>query len=340
MSLDRTFQRLWYGGFHPLQLALIPLSWLFGSISAARRAAFRAGVFRSYRVSKPVVVVGNLTVGGTGKTPFTIWLANMLEDAGYRVGIVLRGYGGTVKDRPTHVTAESDWREVGDEACLLARRTRGIVVAGSDRVADARLAIELGAQVIVSDDGLQHYRLERDVEIVVVDAVRQLGNGRLLPAGPLRESKARMSTADLQVVTCRSERVQATAVTSSIPTIHAVQKVNRAINLATHEVRLLASFRDRPIHAVAAIGHPEGFFEALRSHGLDVREHAYPDHAKLEREQLAFADDGAVLMTEKDAVKCGAHVDERHWAVPLEIELDDADRKTLHDRLMGALASA
>ncbi len=337
MSLDRQLQRLWYGDFHPLLLPLIPLSWLFRCIVGLRRVAFRWRLLRSYRVSKPVIVVGNVTVGGTGKTPFTIWLANLLAEQGLRVGIILRGYGGTGTGWPKRVTAQTPWEEVGDEACLLARRTSAIVVAGPDRVADARHAIELGAQVVISDDGLQHYRLQRDVEIVVLDAVRQLGNGRLLPAGPLREPRSRMANVDLQVITQRSARTLEPYVVNSVPVIAATQRLHSAVNLVTEEQRALTSFQGRAIHAIAAIGHPEGFFQALRQHGLEVREHAYPDHAKLTAEEISFSDDRAVLMTEKDAVKCSAFVDDRHWAVPLDIELSHAERTAVHDLMLSVL---
>ncbi len=161
---------------------------------AVRRTAYRRGWSQSFRVSRPVIVVGNITVGGTGKTPMTIWLAERLQSRGVRVGIVLRGYGGTSTQWPRDVTNETSAEEVGDEAVLLARRTGRVVVAGPDRVAAANRAIERGAQVIVCDDGLQHYRLVRNLEIAVIDERRGLGNGRLLPAGPLREPPSRLKS--------------------------------------------------------------------------------------------------------------------------------------------------
>ena len=169
-----------------------------------RRAAYGVGLFRSYRVDRPVLVVGNITVGGVGKTPLTIWLASSSRARGVRVGIILRGYGGTVADMAASRDRTYPVEEVGDEAALLAQRTSAIVVAGPDRVADARLAIELGAEVVLSDDGLQHYRLARDCEIAVIDEQRGLGNGRLLPAGPLRERRTRLSSVDLVVLTRRT----------------------------------------------------------------------------------------------------------------------------------------
>lgn len=339
MSLDRRLQRLWYGAFRPSLILLVPLSWLFAAVVALRRAGFRWGVLRSYRLDVPVIVIGNITVGGTGKTPFTIWLASRLAARGHKVGIILRGYGGRATTWPLRVTRESAWEEVGDEAVLLARRTDAIVIAGPDRVADALLAKELGAEVILSDDGLQHYRLQRQVEIVVIDGHRALGNGRLLPAGPLRESSARLASVDLQVITQRGEE-PARAATNTVPSITAISRVVAAVNLVNGEVRPLASFADARVHAIAAIGHPEAFFESLQRAGLDVQGHAYPDHERLTREHIVFASDAPVLMTEKDAVKCTAIADQRHWVVPLEVALSDEDMKVVETLIEQTLGSA
>ena len=181
--LDAFFQRLWYErAARWLSILLLPLSWVFGAVVALRRWAYRSGLLTSHRAGRPVVVVGNISVGGAGKTPLTIWLASQLAARGVRVGIILRGYGGRADQWPREVTSATPVIDVGDEAVLLARRTSAIVIAGPDRVADAQRAIARGAQIVLSDDGLQHYRLTRDCEIAVVDAQRGLGNGRLLPA--------------------------------------------------------------------------------------------------------------------------------------------------------------
>src|SRR5215831_16978855 len=184
--IDSTLQRIWYGR-SPLALLLLPLSWVFIALAALRRLLYRSGTLKAVRVAKPVIVVGNITVGGTGKTPLVIWIANALGERGHRVSIVTRGYRGTSPQWPRDVTAESSTSEVGDEAVLLAKCTRAIVVAGRDRVAAAERAIELGAEIVLTDDGLQHYRLARSMEIAVVDAARRFGNGLRMPAGPLRE---------------------------------------------------------------------------------------------------------------------------------------------------------
>ena len=338
MSADRYLQRVWYGEQRIVALLLLPLSWLFRLVVALRRLGFRSRLLRSYRVAKPVVVIGNITVGGTGKTPFTSWLADQLEERSVRVGIILRGYGGNSREWPRHVTTATPWAEVGDEAALYARRTSAIVVAGPDRVADARLAISMGAQIVLSDDGLQHYRLKRDAEILVIDAQRGIGNARLLPAGPLREPRARLTSVDLQVVTRRApDGTEAVAYGTSMAIV-ASASLTHARSLLSGETQELSAFATRPVHAVAAIGNPEAFFHSLRRSGLDVLEHAYPDHAALRRAQIAFADGLPVLMTEKDAVKCIAIADERHWAVPLRLHVSDADVaivSKLLDRVLG-----
>lgn len=323
MPADSYLQALWYGKQDRLlSLLLMPLSWLFALLVMLRRAAYRVGLLRRHRVCAPVIVIGNITVGGTGKTPFTIWLAEQLHARGVRVGIVLRGYGGRSRQWPRRVSAETSWREVGDEAVLLASRSSAIVVVGPDRVKDARDAIDLGAQVVLSDDGLQHYRLQRDVEVVVLDAQRGVGNGRLLPAGPLRESTARLRTVDLQVVTHRVGSLKAEMMQNlGMSAVEAWARLSTAQGILSGEVKNLTEFCGSAVHAIAAIGNPAAFFESLRTCGLEVLEHAYPDHAALTREHITFEDDAPVLMTEKDAVKCATIADRRHWVVPLRIDL-------------------
>ncbi len=339
MGLDRYLQRVWYGKAQISSLLLLPLSWLFGLIAATRRVAFRADLFKRVRVTQPVIVIGNITVGGTGKTPFTIWLAHQLSARGLRVGIVLRGNGGNSPTWPRRVTVDTPWEEVGDEAILYAMRTSAIVIAGPDRVEDAREAIAAGAQIVLSDDGLQHYRLQRDAEILVIDEQRALGNRRLLPAGPLRESYERCNEVDLRVITRRGSAVQPSHAASDFgpPVVLARAGILGAVRVRDGAQRPLSEFRGKRIHALAAIGHPEAFFGALRELGLDIEEHPLDDHAKLRREDIVFDDDAPVLMTEKDAVKCRAIADERHWAVPLQVELSDHDAaivSTLLERLL------
>ena len=323
-SADSFLQRVWYDRHAQwLSLILLPLSWLFGALVACRRAAYRLGLLRRVRVGRPVVVIGNVTVGGTGKTPFTIWLATRLQAKGVRVGIVLRGYGGTSSHWPRDVSGDSAPDEVGDEAVLLARRTGAIVVAGPDRVAAARRAIERGAEIVLSDDGLQHYRLARDREIVVIDGRRGVGNRRLLPAGPLREPVSRLTQADLRVVSWRDG--SARPLTPVPATIQVWARLSEAWALVGGETRSLEVFKGNRVHAVAGIGHPQQFFAALQQLGIEVAPHALPDHARLTAADISFPDALPVLMTEKDAVKSRAIADQRHWAVRMDVMVSEQD---------------
>lgn len=331
-SADSFLQRVWYDREAQwLSLVLLPLSWLFGLVVACRRAAYRIGLLRRVRVARPVVVVGNVSVGGTGKTPFTIWLATQLQAKGARVGIVLRGYGGNSSHWPRDVSSDSDPQEVGDEAVLLATRTAAIVVAGPDRVAAARRAIERSAEIVLSDDGLQHYRLARDREIVVIDGRRGVGNRRLLPAGPLREPVSRLAQADLRVVSWRDESSR--PLTPVAATIQACARLVEATALVGGETRPIEAFKGMRVHAVAGIGHPQAFFAALQQLGIEVAPHPLPDHARLTAADIHFPDDLPVLMTEKDAVKCRRFADRRHWAVRMDVVVSEQDAAAVHAML-------
>jgi len=327
MALESWLQRVWYGR-SLLSAMLLPLSWLFAGAVTLRRVAFRIGLRSVVRVSCPVVIVGNLTVGGTGKTPLVIWLAERLRESGQVPGIVSRGYGGSSSSWPRDVAPGSDPREVGDEAVMVAARTGAIVVAGPDRVAAAERAIARGADVVLADDGLQHYRLARDCELAIVDGERGLGNGRLLPAGPLREPRSRLEHVDLIVLNSRAATRPAESLITTVPEVSiAIVPGNARCLFGERECKLEA-FAGRRVHAVAGIGNPQAFFAALRALQIEVDEHPLPDHAGIGVEDIVFDDDAPVLMTEKDAVKCRAIADERHWAVSarLVIAPDEAER--------------
>jgi tetraacyldisaccharide 4'-kinase len=287
-------ERVWYGQA-PGGAWLRPLALLFGGVAAARRAAFRRGWLASGRAGRPVVVIGNLTVGGSGKTPLTAWLATALAARGVRVGIASRGHGGSARG-PLEVTPASEPAVVGDEPLLLARRTGARVVVARDRLAAAR-ALAPAVDLILADDGLQHYRLARDLEILVVDGVRRYGNGRLLPAGPLREPARRAAGVDIVVANGGTARAGELAMTL-VP--QAVVPLDGGARSA------LAAWRGRRVHALAGIGDPARFFATLRAAGLDVIEHPLPDHAPIRAADLRFGDGLPVLMTEKDAVKCAS----------------------------------
>ena len=290
-------------------------------------------MLKAVELSVPVVVVGNVSVGGTGKTPFVIWLAAQLRQRNLRVGIVTRGYRGRASDWPRLVTPDSDPREVGDEAVLLARRTSCPVAAGPDRVAAAERLLEaLAVDVLLSDDGLQHYRLARRFEIAVVDGVRGMGNGLCLPAGPLREPVERINQVDAIVVNGgdwgHAGVFRATAVVTGV---HRVKG---------GESRTLESFKGREVHAVAGIGNPQRFFDLLEDAGLDVIPHPLEDHADLGAAQLEFDEPGAVLITEKDAVKCEEIAHDDVWCVVVDLQFDSDRTARLMRLIMGELRGA
>ena len=320
----RDLHELWYGR-DPLGVLLAPLGWVSGLFAVLRRACYRVGLRRSWQVGCPVVVVGNLSVGGTGKTPLVIAIARLLARHGLRVGVVCRGYRGSASRWPRQVRSDSDPLRVGDEAVLLARRTGGPVAAGPNRIAAARILVRRSkCDIILSDDGLQHLRLARDVEIVVVDGLRRHGNGRCLPAGPLREPLRRLASVDLVVV--NGDARQGELEMQLVP--------GDAVSLVDSDrTRALDSFRGAPVHAVCAIGHAERFFRTLESHGLTIVRHPFPDHHPFAETEIGFPDDAPVLMTEKDAVKCERFADSRHWFVPVEGVLSSA----LEARLLAVL---
>ncbi len=315
-----------------LTAALTPLSVLFQAAVALRRALYRVGVLRAQRLPVPVVVIGNVTVGGSGKTPLTIALTRALRARDWRPGIVSRGYGGAASG-PRAVEERSTADEVGDEPVLLAR-TGTPVWIGRDRVAAAKGLLDAHPEcnVVVADDGLQHYAMARTVEIAVIDSSRGLGNGRMLPAGPLREPASRLDEVDavVRLVRTPAARLSARESTMSL-TGDAFVRINAPTIVASAR-----SFRAAGVHAVAGIGNPERFFEHLRSLGIDARCHAFPDHHRFTAADLSFSDASAVLMTEKDAVKCLAFADDRCWALPVLAAIDDSLVALIEERLRGS----
>jgi len=333
--LEAWLQRVWYGG-RGGGAWLLPLSWLYGAVSALHRMTYRSGLMRVHRAAVPVVVVGNVTVGGTGKSPLVAALAAALTARGIPVGVLLRGYGARRKD-PARVFAGDDPLEVGDEAVMLAGATGVPVVAGVDRARGAELLVAAGARLVLCDDGLQHHALARDLEIAVVDAVRGVGNGRLLPAGPLREGPDRLAGVDWVVwhgAPPSRPRWQGRAGDLAMRLEPgAAQPI-----VGGAEPRSLASFAGRPVHAVAGIGDPGRFFAMLRAAGLAPREHAFPDHHAYAAQDLDFGDDAPVLMTAKDAVKCRRFAGPQLWEVPVVARLSPADGAALIDQIAALVA--
>jgi len=328
VSAESWLNRVWYERSSPPGW-LIPLSLAYGSMAAARRHLYARRILRPVRMARPVVVVGNLTVGGTGKTPLVCWLTARLAERGLKPGIVTRGYGGSLRAERL-VDTSDDPSVVGDEPLLLARHTGAAVAVGRNRPAAAELLIGAGCDVIVSDDGLQHYALARDCEIVVIDGDRRFGNGWLLPAGPLREGRSRLGAADAVVVNGGRALLDG-ALSMRL-------EARSAVALEGGRRMPLPAFAGLTVHAVAGIGHPERFFNMLRSHGIEVIGHALADHARLEPGHIQFADQRPVLMTEKDAVKCAGAGDARHWYVPVDACFESGESTTLLDLVTDRIA--
>ncbi len=307
---------------------MIPLSGLYWLLIKLRKLLYGAGIFSTEKAAVPVIVVGNITAGGTGKTPVVIWLVDALRRRGFSPGIVSRGYGGTSSGTSMRVDSDSDAVVVGDEPVLLSRRGQCPVAVDSDRIRAASMLVEDGVDVIVSDDGLQHLRLHRDFEICVVDGVRGLGNERLLPAGPLRESKRRLASVDQVLVNGGDTEG---ALRFDLKGVEA-RRLNGSL------LRPLLGFKGVTVHAVAGIGHPQRFFDMLRTFGIQVIEHSFLDHAALSARDLEFGDGFDVLMTEKDAVKLKRNMADKFWSVPVDLEIDEEAERSLMDRLTQRLA--
>lgn len=328
--IARWLQRSWFQRrLSPALCLLLPLSGIFAAGAARNRRT--AGE----RLPVPVVVVGNITVGGAGKTPLTIALAQALQAAGRRPGIVSRGHGGD-NARPRPVTASSPAAEAGDEPLLIARHTGLPVWIGRDRVAAGRalLAAHPEVDVILCDDGLQHYRLGRDVEIAVFDG-RGAGNGRLLPAGPLREPLGRLAAVD--AVVCQDS--PAVDVPPGVPCLAMRLVAGRFRGLADPTRSCTAAdLAGRELHALAGIGDPSRFFRTLAGLGLDFVPHPFPDHHAYSAADLDFGRGAVLLMTEKDAVKCAGLTAGEAWALPVAAELPPALIELVLEKIRGRKA--
>ncbi|MDH3747191.1 MAG: tetraacyldisaccharide 4'-kinase [Gammaproteobacteria bacterium] len=317
--LYQWIHRVWYEGGSGYWL-LLPVSGLFWILITLRRYLYRFGLLKQEMLGVPVIVVGNLTAGGTGKTPIVIWLANALRDRGFTPAIVSRGYGGSKSSSPMRVDTASDPAVVGDEPVLLARRSSCAIAVDKNRVRAAAMLIEDGADLIIADDGLQHLRLGRTYEICVVDGARWLGNRFVLPAGPLRETTSRLNRVDQILVNGRLHEAGETANEQNAIEFELVAQDVCRLNGSLS--RSIERFGGTTVHGIAAIGNPTRFFDMLRSHNIQVIEHRLPDHSTIDVTNLSFGDDFDILMTEKDAVKIESRVSDRFWYVPVEVELD------------------
>ena len=317
---DKLYQRGW------LNYLLYPFSLLYRSIIVIRRWMYRRGYLQSFPAKVPVIVVGNISVGGTGKSPLTAWLVNYLKSQGKNPGIVSRGYGGK-RDAGAAltVTANSDPAVVGDEAVMLVQQTQCPMVVSSDRAAAVSQLQKLdGIDLIVSDDGLQHYAMQRDIEIAVIDAKRGLQNGFCLPAGPLREPAARLNEVDFVISNGNSNHADYHMQIDSMQ----ILKVSDPLQSLSQQ-RLKAS----KINALAGIGHPQRFFDLLTEQGLEFTPYIFPDHHRFVTSNIDFDDDSIVLMTEKDAVKCRSFADDRHWYVAITVKPDDRFIESIHKKI-------
>lgn len=309
----------WYGAAGVPPHARI-LAAVYGAVAALRRGLYHRGLLRTRHPGCPVVVVGNIVAGGSGKTPLTIALVERLRAAGWTPGVASRGYGRSEADRPAWVEAGTEPALGGDEPVLIAARTGVPVRVDADRLAAARALRARGCDIVVCDDGLQHYRLARDLEIEVIDGRRRYGNGRLLPAGPLREPAARGEQCQFRVLNVGNDPELAAGFGEWPMWLEPGQ----ARPMAGGRPRPLASFAGQRVHAVAGIGDPERFFSMLRGQGIAVVPHAFPDHHRYDADDLRFGSDLPVLLTEKDAVKCGAFAGERWYSVGVDARLPEA----------------
>ncbi len=311
---------IWYGK-HPVPWYLALLEPVYGRLAQFHQRWQKA---RAEHAGVPVVIIGNLTVGGSGKTPLIIHLVNQLKND-LRIGVISRGYGSSAGSGPVAVTDDSQSAQVGDEPLLIRQQTGVPVMVGSHRVNAARALVEQASvELILSDDGLQHQRLKRDLEVVVVDFKRGFGNGRLLPAGPLREPITRLKSVDFVLENGNPESM--------------LLRPAAAVALHSGKQQALKDFIGRPVHAVAGIGNPERFFAMLRGLGLTLITHQFPDHHVYQPTDFEAMHSETVLTTSKDAVKLGGLALTDCWVVPVSVELAGAVAQPLLERILSLMA--
>lgn len=321
----RWLVRYWYRKNSFFGYCFSPLSWFYNLITSLRRFFYCCGLKKVSRFPVPVIVVGNITVGGTGKTPLVGWLVGWLRSQGFKPGIVSRGYGGQATTWPQKVTDSSDPRYVGDEAVILARHTHCPMVVGPNRVAAVKKLLDnYDCNIVISDDGLQHYALGRDIEIAVIDGARRFGNGLCLPAGPLRESIRRLKSVDFVVANGKGNNNEYT-MSLYCGDIYNIKNPEQFFDLEL--------LNNKTVHALAGIGHPQRFFQQLEAIGFKVISHEFPDHYCYKPSDLDFGDDLPVIMTAKDAVKCESFANDRCWYLPVEVKMDECFENQLQRRL-------
>lgn len=306
---QQKYNEIWYSN-GKVPLSYVMLSKVFGAVSYLRRKLYDLGVFKTHKIKCPVVVIGNISVGGVGKTPFVIWLVNQLQANGKKVGVISRGHGGKREHEPLLVIPHTSAKASGDEPLLIAKHTNAPVYVGKNRAKAAKkLLLDYRVDIIISDDGLQHYALGRDLEIVLIDAKYGLGNEKLLPAGPLREGKKRLDSVDMVVF--KGKRIDSHYFEYEPLMVYALGD--------TKTQRSVASFRNQHINALAGIAHPDSFFNMLSEQGLAIIKNPLNDHEKLTREHFEFGNNDPIFITEKDAVKCSDLKLKNVWVVVLKL---------------------
>ena len=345
----RLIERVWFyrdNARYWLVPLLLPLTLIFALLTRLRRWLYRIGVRKSQQLSEPVIVVGNIGIGGNGKTPVTLSLIELAKQCGYRPGVISRGYGGKAPYYPYLLNSESTPLESGDEPYLIYQRAQVPVCVGSNRIAAGNKLIELGCNLIIADDGLQHYRLARQCELIVVDAKRMLGNGLLLPAGPLREGKGRLQKADLVIFngidTLATEQLN---LLSSVEdpnllerTISMRLSATKVVNLASKQVMSVSEFTKRflSVNAIAGIGDPARFFATLAAVGLHCQHsRGFVDHHHFQASDFDDYDDTVpLLMTEKDAVKCLDFAKDNYWYLAVDADFEPSAQEKLTSLLV------
>lgn len=333
----RLIEKVWFkqhSAKYWLVPLLLPLSALFYLLSKIRRLAFSLGLFKSHKVDVPVIIVGNIGVGGNGKTPVVVHLVEQMKALGYKPGVISRGYGGKADTYPYLLDDTSTSFEAGDEPVLIYQRCHVPVVVGSDRVASAEQLIALGCDIVISDDGLQHYRLQRDIELIIVDAKRLYGNGLLLPAGPLREGIRRLQQADLVIYNgLDAPKVDSAHIQINAKSLLMTLAGNELIHIKSGDKISLTEFLQKwqSVNAIAGIGDPQRFFDTLNTLGFNItQQQGFIDHKSFSFDDFnQFKTDIPLLMTEKDAVKCQAFAQDNWWYLPVSAEFSEQDKQAL-----------
>ena len=325
--LETLIEKVWYSK-NIFSLLLSPLSLIYISIIYLRYTLYQLGLISITKINVPTIVIGNIVAGGTGNTPLVIWLAKYFKDKGFLPGIVSRGYGGTYLSNIELVKPTSNPLLVGDEPVIIARNTNCPVVVAKKRAKGAKELVEkYNCNIILCDDGMQHYSLARDIEIAVIDGQRRFGNNYCFPAGPLREPKSRIFKADL-IVSKYNARTCEHKMDYIYHQLVSLNELSKTIPIS--------DLYGMTVHAIAGINNPDHFFSYLRSHKLELIIHKFPDHYSYTEDDVKFDDNFPVVMTEKDAVKCLNYSSDKHWYIPISAELSKSFVCDL-DKLMGKI---